>query len=1639
MAWSTFWASFESTIGSRKDLDNTKRLHYLRMAIKDEEAKQLLYSPTETPDFYLDVVKELKRRFDRTREVHRALTKTILSIETPKQTRVDLRKLTDHVRRLISSFKATGFYTLDAFLCSTVYLLLPVKLQTIWDQHTKKDKGVPSVDSLLTFLQDHAEALPAFTSASEKTGDPPAKKQSKGYNQSSPRKRSQANPVTSPTSEYRWECWLCKPQKHPLHLCPKWASYSVTQRLDHVRSKPLCANCLAGGHTLSQCKSTYRCRDCGQNHHTSIHQDTTVSPVNSASAKSHQVPDALMTTAQVLLTGPRGQEVKARALIDSGASLSLLSHKVAQTLGLPMHPSNLQLTGVSGLLSKPVKFFTSLTLSPLLNRDKKIPCNPAVVQQVTANIPGEKMEPVHDLPHLLGLHLADAQYNIPDKIDILLGADMAPSIMTKRTLQAGKDTEPMAQATEFGWVISGPATRTHREKRAATTTSHHLQPEETPPLGKLLFEFWQGEESPGDEEPSLSQMEDQAEQHYTTNIHYFPSQCRYQVTLPKKPDMPPLGDSRHQAVNRFISNERSILRRKVWKPFQEVVQSYLDLNHAELVPPAELSPPAASYYLPMHAVMKDSSSTTKLRVVFDGSALTSSGTSLNQSLLIGPTLQPTLSSILLKFRCYPIALNGDISKMYREVLLHPADKDLHRFVWRASPTEPIQDYRMCRVTFGVSASPYLAVKTLQQTAKDHGEEYPEVTNHILHSFYVDDFLGGADSIQAAHELYTRMRSVLAKGGFNLTKWRSSSKEVLQFIPSHLQEVSHLKDSTSLQAPTISKALGLVWDSERDVMSPSINTSSDYTPTKRGLIRDVARTYDVLGWIAPTVLDMKILYQSLWKSGHDWDQPVPSDLAEHHAQWRLELPLLKSRTLPRCYRLPHSTPLTTQLHAFSDASLKAFGAVVYFRTTYRDHPPFVTLVTAKTKVAQLSPTTVPRLELCGAVLLVRLLTSTAKILDVPPSHWHAWTDSSIVLAWLDGQPRQFKQYVFNRVSFILQVTTPHQWKHVPTEDNPADCASRGMMPAELLQYTLWWEGPSWLHQEPFPMPPQPPRRTLEPPELRVIHTITVPPHTLRERIQHLSTPYHTTLAITAWCLRFTSRLLHGRPQPDLRTRQLTGADITTARNWILRENQSLNFPKEKRALERGLAIPPTSRLKALNPLIDSTHLIRVGGRLANSSLTYSQQHPIVADSKDSLIMKWFTHVHIALCHCGPSLLLCYTGAHLHILGARKLSRRICSQCIRCRRLAPKWTSQMMGELPSQRVQPAKAFTHTGMDFAGPFSIKMGHVRRPVKLQAYLCIFICLTFKAVHIEVVSDQTTPAFQACLSRFISRRNTPKHLYSDNGPNFTGAKNELKRLYSWLKSQDTDESIRHYLLCHHAITWHNSPPASPHFGGLWESAVKSAKKHLTRVLGTTLYSFEELTTIACQVEACLNSRPLLPLTSHNQDGLLTLTASHFLLYDQPSAYPEDPRLPDRPDLLKKWNHCQSVVQHFWQRWSREYLQHLQSRSKWQHKSPNLQVGDIVMLKPEKAFKCHWPLARVTAVFPGQDGLVRVVTIKTATGTYKRPVVKMALLHRPDPEQQTQEPSQPLPPAVCLDNITPSAKPPATEVHQRLHTLSSAH
>ena len=206
---------------------------------------------------------------------------------------------------------------------------------------------------------------------------------------------------------------------------------------------------------------------------------------------------------------------------------------------------------------------------------------------------------------------------------------------------------------------------------------------------------------------------------------------------------------------------------------------------------------------------------------------------------------------------------------------------------------------------------------------------------------------------------------------------------------------------------------------------------------------------------------------------------------------------------------------------------------------------------------------------------------------------------------------------------------------------------------------------------------------------------------------------------------------------------------------------------------------------------------------------------------------------------------------------------------------------------------------------------------------MAIFVCFCTKAVHIEVVSDLTTEAFLAALKRFVSRRGLPDSIHSDNGTNFVGAKNDLQELYKFLSSSDVQASVHSFLLSNR-VSWHTIPQRAPHFGGLWEAAVKSAKHHLKRVIGQQKLSYEEFSTITAQVEACLNSRPLGGLTSHSPDGISPLTPGHLLVGRPLQAYPETTITQD-PSLFKKWNLCQALTQHFWKRWSSNRCRKLES------------------------------------------------------------------------------------------------------------------
>lgn len=321
------------------------------------------------------------------------------------------------------------------------------------------------------------------------------------------------------------------------------------------------------------------------------------------------------------------------------------------------------------------------------------------------------------------------------------------------------------------------------------------------------------------------------------------------------------------------------------------------------------------------------------------------------------------------------------------------------------------------------------------------------------------------------------------------------------------------------------------------------------------------------------------------------------------------------------------------------------------------------------------------------------------------------------------------------------------------------------------------------------------------------------------------------------------------------------------------------------------------------------------------------------------------------------------------------------------------TQLMGQLPGARVIPNRPFLYVGTDYTGPVLLKSSTLRNAKIIKAYIAIFICCATKAIHLELVSDLSTAAFLAAFQRFISRRGLCAHVFSDNGKCFVGANRELKEWKQLAMSSAFQEEVMRDAATK-GIQWHFAPPYGSHFGGLYESNLKSMKYHLHRVMGNVKLTFEQLSTLLIQIEAILNSRPLTPL-SNDPNDLRPLTAGHFLIGQELTAIPS-PDLTSIPEnKLSKWQHIQMLMQHFWQRWSKEYLNQLQCRKKWQVKTTNIQVGDLVLLKTVNP-PLVWETGRVIKVYPGQDTLTRVVDVQTSKGNFRRPISKIC----PFPEQK---------------------------------------
>jgi hypothetical protein len=429
-------------------------------------------------------------------------------------------------------------------------------------------------------------------------------------------------------------------------------------------------------------------------------------------------------------------------------------------------------------------------------------------------------------------------------------------------------------------------------------------------------------------------------------------------------------------MNRLASLHRRFQRDKQFEAaYRAVIQEYLDLGH--MVKITNAHPSSDGYYLPHHGVIKESSNTTKLRVVFDGSASSTTGISLNDTLHTGPKLQEDLFDILLRFRSHQYVLTADIEKMYRQILVRPEDRKYQYILWSNSKGD-VETYQLNTLTFGLSAAPYLVLRCLKQLANDEGHRFPRASSILNRDFYVDDVLTGADTKEEVSSIRKELTKILRSAGLNIREWASNDQNILRGLSEKDKNRRlQLGESTTL------KTLGIFWDSRDDTILYSVETNNNISRvTKRSISSVIAKIYDPLGLLAPVIVRAKILLQRVWALKVDWDESLPSDLHSEWTKYYAQLPLLNNIRFPR--KTIVKSPINIELHGFCDASEKAYGACVYLRTTNADGHIHNLLLTTQSKVAPLKTLTIPRLELSGALLLASLVSTIKKSVTVKVS-------------------------------------------------------------------------------------------------------------------------------------------------------------------------------------------------------------------------------------------------------------------------------------------------------------------------------------------------------------------------------------------------------------------------------------------------------------------------------------------------------------------------------------------------------------------------------------------------------------------------------------------------------------------------------
>ena len=1645
-----FVRAFESRIAKRTE-DCAERLHFLDQ-YTDGKPNTIVrsYMHIDPAKGYAEARKALDRKYGDDYKISKAYVETLLTWPAIRATDIDgledfaikLRGCLNAMEDISSLSEVNHPKNLQRIVGK-----LPAALQEGWRRLafslTRQD-AKPSFQDVVKFVEKEVEvaADPVFGTAEMAAISSATKPSSVNKREEAVKVKKSKIHVTKATEDAaNGELCPCCKAGHDLEACQKMLNKTSSERLEFVKKSGLCFGCLRHGHSSRQCRKRKTCSTCGARHPTLLHMD----PRHAERGRPGPLPEPrnevcggtkidragpVMSILPVLVTGRNGKTSKTYAFLDSGSSATFITNALAEKLKLKGEETSLTITTVEqdelkinsqaviGLQASSLDGSGSVKL-PCAFTLKKIPVT-------SSDIPDASV--VQQWPHLAGIKIPVVE---AEDVGLLIGCN-CPLAMEPWDVVHSEDGGPYAIKTRLGWTIVGPSDQRIDITSSSSVKLNRVGASAKEDIAKMLTDMYNSDftEKIG-REPSLSVEDKLWQKQVNDSINLRDG--KYEIALPLKyedeeirnlPNNRKMAERRAEGLKKKLERDEGLHQR-----YTECVEELIREGHAEVVPPDQLHRLNKTWYLPHHAVSHPAKP-EKTRVVFDCSAKYG-GVSLNDQLLQGPDLTNSLLGVLIRFRQEEVGFAADIKGMFHMVRVPEKDSDLLRFLWwpKGDTSQEPQDYRMRVHLFGAKSSPACSNFALKKTAEDIGtEDHSEVKNTIERNFYVDDCLKSVPDVDSAVKLTASLRSACQKGGFHLTKFISNDKSVMEHIPEEDRAVEEASKSLLETKSAEKRVLGILWNVSSDTIGVQVQVMRK-PATRRGLLSATSSLFDPLGFVAPVLMAPKILLQQLCQLDLGWDDPIPQHLEQKWIEWTQSLHHLQDFKIRRCYKPPGFKAIAScQAHYFADASETGYGAVAYLRMTDIEGKTHCSFLAGKARVAPLKTVTIPRLELTAATVAVRLDAQLKMELEVTVDSTTFWTDSSTVLRYIKNRTSRFHTYVANRVQIIQQHSDPSQWRFVDGKSNPADEASRGISVEKFLHRSRWTSAPEflWKNDDHWPvdlnLPAQLDQNDAEvkrPAIVSVTSTSEESPTDIL--LLQYSSWYRLKRAVAfflrlrrflkakaelARSARLTKTAVQGssisnapsstvskKKRPNKKGRAahedqpatpalLSLEEIVDAETAVIRYVQSQSYKEEIIRLRGMQNVKRSCPISRLDPVLDQ-NVLRVGGRLGRSTQAFESKHPAIMPAKSHVTDLIIRDVHQSVGHQGRQHVLASLREKFWVVHANAAVRRVLSRCLICRRLQGRPMTQKMADLPVDRLTPDRPpFTFSAVDLFGPLLVKKG--RSMVK--RYGVLFTCLTTRAVHIEVAHTLSTDSFINALRRFVSRRGQAEEIRSDNGTNLVGAERELREEIDRWNLQQIHESM----LQHH-VKWKFNPPGASHHGGVWERQIRSVRKILSSLLLSQVVDEEGLTTLLCEVESILNSRPLTPASDDPLD-LDPLTPNHLLLLRSGPRLPPGAFSDSDNYTRRRWRQIQHLATEFWRRWSQEYIQTLQHRQKWTKEERNLQVGDVVVIADKNAPRSTWGIGRVTRVLPDAGGAVRAADVQTKSTVLTRPVTKLVLL-----------------------------------------------